>query len=99
MPIRQNYLSGIHAIVANIISVRGRRDRTRWRSGFGQPRACAGPQRYAIITLCLMLPLWLAACSGASTQVASATVVEALSFGDEQAFARPTQPMAFVFPR
>ena len=46
----------------------------------------------------MIAPL-LAACAGSGAQVASATVVEALSFGDEQAFARPTQPMAFVFPR
>ena len=29
----------------------------------------------------------------------SATVVDALRFGDDAAYTRPTEPMTFVFPR
>lgn len=57
-------------------------------------------QKYlGIAIMLIMLMSLLAACGASTAQVASATVVEALSFGDDQTFARPTQPMEFVFPR
>lgn len=52
----------------------------------------------SVVTLSVVA-LLLGACSGSGSQVASATVVEALSFGDDQNFAQPTQPMEFEFPR
>lgn len=50
------------------------------------------------ILLLAALCLVLTACQGQSATVASATVAEALGFGDNEAYARPTEPIDFAFP-
>lgn len=56
--------------------------------------------RPCIFFLVGVLALMLSACTARTTPtVASASVVEALSFGKSDAYARPTAPMNFVFPR
>jgi predicted secreted hydrolase len=45
-----------------------------------------------------LLALLLAACSSGPATMASATVAEALSYGDDAAYARPMEPVEFDFP-
>lgn len=50
------------------------------------------------MALLALLMVALTGCAEPSATAASATVAEALSFGDDQAYARPTEPIDFDFP-